>query len=132
MAERLGKSVRHVLRLKRQLTEKGFLSPEPEPTSFRRLAHPVRAGVVYFLAIDEVPGYVKIGCAEDVQARLRDYQRSPVLLPFTLTVIATLSSEDMYRDEALWQERFREKKVCGEWFKLSEEDIAAIKEAMLK
>lgn len=74
--------------------------------------------VIYLLRAGE---YFKIGWAKTLDKRIRDIQSC---CPETLELIHTIPTQDPIASEAQWHHRFRGKRVHGEWFKLTPEDIA--------
>lgn len=64
---------------------------------------------------------IKIGIAKDVSQRL---QQLDTMSPLPLDLIATLDTTSARRLERKLHERFAHKRVRGEWFGLSDEDIA--------
>lgn len=62
---------------------------------------------------------VKIGRSADVQARLKSLQTG---CPTPIKLIAAFDGDH----EANWHKRFADKRVNGEWFQLSEQDISNI------
>lgn len=81
-----------------------------------------KAGFVYLLKSGE---YYKIGCTKQVGRRLAEI--SPCM-PFETILICSIKTEDMQALEASLHQEFADKRVKGEWFQLSEQDIQAIKE----
>lgn len=74
--------------------------------------------VIYLLRAGE---YFKIGWAKILDKRIRDIQSC---CPETLELIHTISTQDPIASEAQWHHRFRDKRIHGEWFKLTPEDAA--------
>jgi hypothetical protein len=77
-----------------------------------------RNGIVYLIAGG---GYHKIGLTTNIEARFKDIGTK---LPFTSEVIHTIRTSDIYRLEKYWHERFASKRAEGEWFILTDEDVA--------
>lgn len=86
------------------------------------LAGPLRAPApgtaVYLLRAGE---YFKIGWARAVEKRIKDIQSCS---PEGLELIHAIPAQDPLGTEAQWHHRFRDKRVRGEWFKLTPDDIA--------
>jgi len=80
-------------------------------------------GYVYLL---EGMGRYKIGSSTNVNRRIE--QISP-RLPFEARLVCSIWTENMYKLESTLHKLFADKRLCGEWFKLSDEDVAYIKEA---
>lgn len=92
--------------------------PEPKPTFTRK----VRAGYVYL--VQEPKGTYKIGRALDVQDRMRTFG---IKLPYKVDLLAVIQSGDYVATEQELHFKFAEKRVDGEWFALTDEDVAYIK-----
>jgi len=86
----------------------------PEAPSWAAECEPV----VYLLRAGE---YFKIGWAKTLEKRIRDIQSC---YPETLELIHAIPTEDPLATEAQWHHRFRAKRVRGEWFALTPEDVA--------
>ncbi len=65
----------------------------------------------------------KIGCSRALEQRVRRIQR---ILPES-TLVHCIESDDPRGIEAYWHRRFAAKRVKGEWFELSAEDVAAFR-----
>ena len=78
-------------------------------------------GFVYLIR-EEFMGLVKIGVSTDPSARLQDLQ---VSCPQRLDLVAVIQSDHPKQTEAKLHVEFESKHYRGEWFRLSEEDIAA-------
>lgn len=79
-------------------------------------------GIVYVLAGN---GFYKIGKTTNLRARLS--QLTPKL-PFEVELIHTIKTEDIDSLEEFLHEQFAGKRVNGEWFRLDENDIKALKQ----
>jgi hypothetical protein len=79
------------------------------------------SGYVYLLQ-SPTKSY-KIGRSKNPQDRLKTFS---VKLPFEVEYIALIETPDMTGLERQLHERFAEKRVNGEWFELSEEDVQYI------
>jgi Meiotically up-regulated gene 113 len=77
-----------------------------------------KAGLVYLISGG---GYYKIGLTTDLVARHRQIGAK---LPFQTEVTHTIKTSNVEGLEQYWHERFAAKRVEGEWFVLSLEDIA--------
>ncbi len=82
------------------------------------LRSPASGPVVYLLRVGE---YFKIGWAKILERRISDIQSC---CPETLELIHAIPAQDPLATEAKWHHRFKDKRVRGEWFKLTPEDIA--------
>jgi hypothetical protein len=82
-----------------------------------------RNGVVYLLQADN--GLVKIGKTVNFQRR---FAMLNTQLPYALTVLWLIDCSDCCAIEASLHRRFLSKRVKGEWFLLSDEDIEQVKQ----
>lgn len=80
-----------------------------------------KAGVVYVLK--SAYGY-KVGRTSKVPNRMRSFG---VHLPFAYCILMCVWFEDCHVAEARYHERFAEKKINGEWFDLSSNDLDTIR-----
>ena len=80
-------------------------------------------GIVYLLKIENKPQY-KIGVTNNLNRRLK--QISPKM-PFELKVIHTIKDNQIYKLEEKLHNKFKDKKIKGEWFKLNDNDVNYIK-----
>ena len=76
-----------------------------------------RSGFVYIVHSN---GAYKIGHAKIVDKRIE--QISPVL-PFPVELVIAIAADDRYALERELHERFADKRLNGEWFVLTEEDL---------
>lgn len=81
-----------------------------------------RSGFVY---IAESGGVYKIGMTKNPQKRMS--QISP-LLPHPINIIHVREVDDCSRAESFLHEKYASKRLNGEWFALSEDDIKDIRE----
>lgn len=96
-----------------------------EELAVQRLAQPKhqnRQGFVYLLQSDT--GFYKIGRTKNPKSRSKTFG---VQLPFEVKFIATIATPDMHSLEAELHAHFASKRVNGEWFNLSPEDVGYIK-----
>jgi len=93
-----------------------------KPTHLENQQSTTRPGCVYLLKGER---YYKIGLSSNVNRRMEEI--SP-RLPFETELICTIATEDMHGLEAQLHELYAGKRANGEWFKLSDEDVAYIKE----
>ena len=68
--------------------------------------------------------YVKIGSSSDSDSRLRQLQSG---LPVQMRLIATTQVNEANKVERALHAEFAPKRVRGEWFLLTEQDIESIK-----
>lgn len=97
---------------KRQHAERNELKKNP----------PQKHGYVYL--IQSISQHYKIGRTRNPKDRLRTFN---VKLPFEVDFIAVIRTKDMFSLEAELHQRFGDKRINGEWFDLSPDDVAYIK-----
>ena len=90
------------------------VADEPEPD--RRVV-----GAVYMLRAGRS---YKIGCSRAPQQRVHDLQQA---LPEKANLVHAIDTDDPHGIEAYWHRRFAEKRLRGEWFRLTAEDVAAFR-----
>ena len=66
----------------------------------------------------------KIGRSNDVARRRREVS---LLLPHELEHVHIIETDDPAGIEKYWHERFKDRRVRGEWFRLSREEVAAFR-----
>jgi Meiotically up-regulated gene 113 len=81
----------------------------------------IKLGFVYLLRHDKV---YKIGKSVDVTRR---YKEIKLQMPYQMDEIHVIETDDPSGIEAYWHNRFRDKRLEGEWFKLSAEDVKIFK-----
>jgi hypothetical protein len=79
-------------------------------------------GYVYLLRANT--GNYKIGKTKDPSNRMRTFG---IQLPFEVEYEHLIKSADMGRLEATLHKRFKDRRINGEWFDLSADDVAYIK-----
>lgn len=77
-------------------------------------------GYVYLIKCSRST-YYKIGNARNVESR-RDMLQ--VGCPYYLVIIATLSTNNPQRLEKAMHKKFKAKRMYGEWFDLTQEEVA--------
>lgn len=97
--------------------------PHTVHTTQRKGVHS-KPGYIYIIHCD---GYYKIGRASKIDKRVYAFNTQ---YPHPLEVILTKHVEDMIATERMFHRLYEDKRVRGEWFKLSLEDVTAIKEAL--
>lgn len=83
-----------------------------------------RSGYVYLLSAVHDSTLFKIGRTNNPQNRLRTFN---VKLPFAVEYLYIIKTDDMYALESILHHKFASKRLEGEWFKLSSEDVVYIK-----
>lgn len=78
----------------------------------------------YIYLLQSVSGAYKIGRSKDPDDRLRTFE---VKLPFEVEYVCTVETANMYELERALHKQFDHKRINGEWFRLDDKDIAAIK-----
>lgn len=81
--------------------------------------------LIYVLQDVEVTGYCKIGMTRKALKRMRTFG---IQLPFCTELVHFAYVQNAFLSEAELHRMFASKRVRGEWFDLSAEDINAIKE----
>lgn len=84
---------------------------------------PLNKGFVYIIR-EDYTGRYKIGKTKKLDARLKLFN---VDLPFEVELVHSIHTQNCDETERLLHEHFAHKRVNGEWFDLTEEDIAWIK-----
>ncbi len=88
-----------------------------------------RKGYVYVLKAQRPhDDCSKIGRTNNPKKRLHDFG---VKLPYKVTPVLIVRSDDCHESERLLHEAYKEKRIDGEWFKLSDADIESIRYAAL-
>lgn len=96
--------------------------PKPTTPAKRPMMGKGRAGHVYLL--QSVTGHYKIGRTSNPANRLKTFT---IKLPFEVEYVCVIACEDMYRLEWDLHEKYESKRVNGEWFNLSPEDVEYLK-----
>lgn len=91
------------------------------PAEPRPKAKPQK-GFVYLL---KGRGSYKIGCSKDP---LKRSEQLAIQLPFPVELVHHFFADDHKAVEAMLHEAYKHKRLNGEWFNLSDEDVAHIKE----
>lgn len=79
-----------------------------------------------YLIKDNATGFYKIGFSQDPLKRLKNLCRQPTLLPTPNDFVLVEAWLDDTSCEAKLHEMFKEQRVRGEWFNLSETEVAQI------
>lgn len=82
-----------------------------------------KLGYVYLL--QSPTGAYKIGVASNPTKRI---ERLEVKLPFEIEPVCVIQTDDMYGLEKALHRQFADKRVNGEWFRLSNDDVEIIKQ----
>ncbi len=68
--------------------------------------------------------FYKIGKTTNFKQRLGQIK---LQLPYAVEVVHTIETDDINGIERYWHKRFADKRANGEWFVLTEADVAAFK-----
>jgi hypothetical protein len=91
------------------------------PTQNQTAEKKKKSGFIYLVRANT--GEFKIGYSVDVQKRLKAFSVQP---PFEYELIHSIPVDDMAQAELMLHEKFLDKRIRGEWFKLSDEDVFEI------
>lgn len=80
-------------------------------------------GSIYLVQALIPDGYYKIGKSKNPVDRI---EKLGVILPFPLKPIHQFKTDNMQRGEAVLHNRYADKRVNGEWFQLTEQDVKDI------
>jgi len=97
-----------------------LMQPSDDALSVRAISEPA----VYFLQDIDVTGYVKIGRSKSPNQRLHVFG---VKLPFQTRLIHVIRHKDDKMLEAFFHDFFKNQRVRGEWFSLTEMHMETIK-----
>lgn len=79
---------------------------------------------VYIIKDVSVTGYHKIGCTDNPERRLREFA---VKLPFETEIVLLIKNHNATAFERMLHSTFDDKRIRGEWFDLSGDEIDFIK-----
>jgi hypothetical protein len=77
---------------------------------------------VYFIKVGE---YYKIGRAANIKKRIKQLQTGS---PHEIILVDYYDTGDAVAEEKRWHEKYKDKRMKGEFFNLSDRDIRDIKE----
>lgn len=101
----------------------GIRIAKPSETANRAVFYPM-GQYVYLIQDTSITGYFKIGKTNHPSRRMNEFG---VKLPMDLVIVHIIPCENMSQLESRLHNRFALKRVRGEWFSLSSEDIDYIK-----
>lgn len=103
-------------------------SPASEKVAIKKIAAPIlkpdsykNLGYIYLIQAET--GHYKIGRSRNVPERMRLFS---VKLPFKFEILHQFPCQDMYTAESDLHEIFADKRVNGEWFSLSSENVSTL------
>lgn len=88
--------------------------------SFPRIVLKDRPGYIYLV---KASGYYKIGLSKQPKVR---FSQIGLQLPFPFEVLHIISATNMYETESKLHQKYAHQRLNGEWFSLTESEVAEI------
>lgn len=104
-------------------SDAAYTRPQTKNTSQDYSSYPKTGQYIYLIQGSD--GYFKIGKTTQPRKRLR---KLSVVLPFDIKVLHLIPTNDMSFVEKHLHEKYQHKRVRGEWFALSIDDVKEIRE----
>lgn len=95
---------------------------KPQPLPHIQKPEPLATGYIYL--VQSPSGHYKIGKAKDVTNRLKTFE---VKMPFEIELIHVIPCSNYHKAESKLHKQYANKRLNGEWFELTPEDVATIK-----
>lgn len=119
------RSVAREYKVSEGVIRKGMKKPPAERRQKVSLNKAQDAGFVYVIYFRDSAGmpYYKIGLSSSFDSRMKAHQCSS---PFELMVACTYYVGNMANEEQYLHSLFKEKRIRGEWFRLTDGDLTVI------